>query len=157
MKLRDSQTPTCAHEVHTLLLAGLAALVALGGCSNEARLPVFPVSGNVSFNAEPPVGAQVVLHPVNGSIGDAAPTGIVKSDGSFTITTYELDDGAPQGEYVATIEWFKMIEDGGGGARGPNVLPPEYASSRTSPVKVTVTEAGSLSTVIQITGRVAGR
>lgn len=115
-------------------------LPVVNGCGGEVRVPVFPVSGKISFQGKPPVGAQIVLHPVDRSQpNDVTPSGGVTDDGSFKITAYELDDGAPQGEYVATIEWFKIVSaGGGGGGRGPNVLPKKYASAQTSPIKVSV-------------------
>ncbi|MCI0334577.1 MAG: hypothetical protein L0228_15275 [Planctomycetes bacterium] len=67
---------------------------------------------------------------------DVAPTGTVKDDGTFTITSYEPGDGAPHGEYVATVEWFKYDEKLGGA--GSNVIPQKYTSAKTSPIKVNV-------------------
>jgi len=113
-------------------------IAAFVGCS-ESRVPVFPVHGTVSFKGKPPVGAQVVLHAVNASgPTEVAPAATVREDGSFEITAYDPGDGAPDGDYVATIEWFKIVTGEGGGGRGPNVLPKQYASAKTSPVKVQV-------------------
>jgi hypothetical protein len=114
-------------------------MAAISGCS-EPRIPVFPVSGKVSFQGKPPVGAQVILHRTDTAPeNDVTPVGIVQVDGSFKVSAYDVGDGAPQGEYVATVEWFKIVENpGGGGGRGPNVIPAKYASSKTSPVKVSV-------------------
>jgi hypothetical protein len=116
----------------------LSVFVAFSGCS-EPRVPVFPVSGKVTYQGKPPVGAQVVLHAqsVDETYG-VAPVGVVKSDGTFAITAYEPEDGAPEGEYVATIQWFKTITNEGGTGAGPNVLPEKYASAQTSPIKVKV-------------------
>ncbi len=121
-----------------LLLLALPVLLAASGCSREApRVPVIPVSGKVIYQGKPPVGAQIVLHPVNAAeTSDVAPSVVVGSDGSFTITAYDPGDGAPQGDYVATIHWHKFVASEGGA--GPNVLPKEYASPATSPVKVNV-------------------
>jgi hypothetical protein len=120
----------------TLLMATFPMLLILSGCS-EQRVPVYPVSGKVTYKGQPPIGATVVLHPRSGvAASDVAPTGTVKGDGSFAITSYEPGDGAPQGEYVATIEWFKFAPELGGA--GPNVIPPKYVSAKTSPVKVSV-------------------
>jgi hypothetical protein len=117
------------------LAALLPALVFISGCKSEVRVPVFPVAGKVTFKGQPTAGAQVVLHPVKPiDTHDVAPTGIVGNDGSFTITAYEPGDGAPQGDYVATVEWRKFVD----GGAGPNVLPKEYSSPATSPVKVSV-------------------
>ena len=99
-------------------------------------MDVYPVTGKVTFKGQQPVGATVVLHPVTGRRRTILPTGTVKSDGSFAITSYDPEDGAPQGEYVATIEWYKYEPKLGG--VGPNVLPRKYASSKTSPIRVSV-------------------
>lgn len=119
-----------------LVLAAVSVLTA-SGCAGEKRVPVFPVSGKVSFQGKPPAGAIVVLNPVGTSENhDVMPTGTVKDDGSFSVTAYEPGDGAPQGEYVATVQWYKVTKELGG--PGPNVLPKTYATPKTSPVKVTV-------------------
>ena len=118
------------------VLALLPLLVACSGCSEE-RVPVYPVSGKVTYKGQPPVGATVVLHSLNGTdTNDVAPTGNVKDDGSFAITSYEPGDGAPQGEYVATISGISISAELGGA--GPNVIPSKYVSAKTSPVKVSV-------------------
>jgi hypothetical protein len=119
-----------------VLLAAVATAV-FTGCAGETRLPVFPVTGKVQFQGKSPAGAIVVLNPV-GATGnlDVLPTGTVKDDGSFTLTAYESDDGAPAGNYIATIQWYKVTKEAGG--PGPNVLPKTYSSPKTSPVKVNV-------------------
>jgi hypothetical protein len=117
----------------------VAAAAAVGGCNRETRVPVFPVTGKVTFQGKAPAGAQVVLVPVNGASAGAtgvAPTAIVQSDGTFSVTSYEPEDGAPAGDYVATIQWYKVNKDIGG--PGPNVIPKQYATAATSPVKVSV-------------------
>lgn len=125
-------------SVGALLLFTLPLFLAAGGCSGEGpRVPVLPVSGKVTFQGKPPVGAQVVLHPVNAAeTSEVAPSGVVGNDGSFTISAYDPGDGAPEGDYVATIQWYKFVAAQGGA--GPNVLPKEYSSPATSPVKVSV-------------------
>jgi hypothetical protein len=125
---------------HSLLLAGLA-LAPLSGCgSGEPRVPVVAVSGKISWYGHPPAGAQVVLHPLaRPADSDVAPAGIVQPDGTFQISAYDPGDGAPPGEYVATVEWHRLVStDDGSGGRGPNVLPAQYASPQTSPLRVTV-------------------
>jgi hypothetical protein len=122
-------------------LAAVALLIASGCSTSEPRVPVFSVSGKVSFHGKSPAGARVVLFPdkksspTGGAVG-VAPTGEVKSDGTFSVSSYDADDGAPEGEYVATIQWNKYDEKLGG--FGPNVIPKKYASATTSPVRVSV-------------------
>jgi hypothetical protein len=120
------------------LLGALATFTALG-CGGESRVSVVPVSGKVTFQGTAPAGAQVVLHPLTRSEETSvAPSGTVKEDGSFQISAYDQGDGAPPGDYVATVQWFRIVAEEGGSGRGPNVLPVKYASPETSPVKVTV-------------------
>lgn len=139
--------PATAHRLATL---ALAAVVFFTGCS-EKWVEVFPVSGTLKFDNLAPAGARIVLHPVNPpkAEGEAvAPTGSVRSDGSFIITSYKAGDGAPPGDYVATVEWYKFDEKLGG--PGPNVIPALYANPKTSPIKVTV-KGGGPTTVDPIT------
>lgn len=115
----------------------ILSIVVAAGCSRETRVPVFPVTGKVQFQGKSPAGEIVVLNPVGATSNlDVLPTGTVKDDGSFTLTAYEPDDGAPAGNYVATIQWYKVTKEAGG--PGPNVLPKTYSSPKTSPVKVNV-------------------
>jgi hypothetical protein len=111
----------------------------MSGCG-ETRVPVYPVSGKVNYQGRPPVGAQVVLQPLKGADPESVlPMGQVRQDGSFTITSYDPDDGAPEGDYVAIIRWYKFDKDRGG--PGPNVIPAAYGSAKSSPIKVSVNTA----------------
>lgn len=121
-----------------LVLALVPALLGLAGCS-ETQLPVFPVTGQVKYKGKPAAGATVVLFNTNAeNTNDVAPSGVVKDDGSFEITVYEPGDGAPQGDYIATVQWRKLVTGAGGSAAGPNVLPAKYANPKTSPIKLSV-------------------
>jgi hypothetical protein len=116
-----------------------AISLSLAGCGGETRVPVLAVSGHVTVNGEPAEGAQVFLHPQGHELPEnVGAIGTVKSDGQFAIGSYESSDGVPPGNYVATVQWLKVVETEGGAGRGPNVLPTEYASPETSPVKLTV-------------------
>jgi hypothetical protein len=84
-----------------------------------------------------------MLHPVHGDTSDnIVPVGVVLDDGTFKVTAYEPNDGAPQGDYVATVQWFKITKENAG--PGPNVIPKKYADPKTSPIKVTVTASPTL-------------
>lgn len=121
-------------------LVGLSTLLA--SCSDDGHVEVYPVSGTVKFGAEVPVGAQIALHPVGAVVPEnLVAMGTVAPDGTFSIGTYDAADGAPAGEYKATIQWFKVVKSEGGVGRGPNVLPKKYADPKTSPVVVKVAEA----------------
>ncbi len=121
-------------------LAGLLAL-ACASCSEppEPKINVSPVAGKVSFNGEAPVGAQVLLHPQGHALPDGlAALATVKADGTFRPSIYGDGSGVPPGDYVVTLQWFKLVGGDGGAGPGPNVLPKAYGKPETSPIKVTV-------------------
>jgi hypothetical protein len=134
---KRSQNRSMEVNEFRVLSVAIALLIVVSGCSSEKRVPVFPVAGKVSFQGAAPAGALVVLQPVGSKEPtEIAPTGTVKADGSFALTSYDQDDGAPVGDYVAVIQWFKNVPALNGA--GPNVLPKQYASAKSSPVKVSV-------------------
>lgn len=125
------------------MLVVLPALLGLCGCE-KAPVPVFPVTGQVTYKGKPAAGATVVLFTTKAEdTSDVAPSAVVKDDGSFAITVYEPGDGAPEGDYVATVQWRKMVTGAGGSAAGPNVLPEKYANPKTTPIKVSVAGAAT--------------
>ena len=85
----------------------VAALV-LAGCGDGRSFPkVYEVKGTVLVNGQPANDVQITLHRTS---GDALPTaatpqGVSDAKGEFLLTSYNADDGAPNGEYVVTIEW----------------------------------------------------
>lgn len=120
----------------------ILVLVAAIGCG-ENWAPVVPASGTVKFNGKAPAGARLVLHAVNPPNEDAglavSPTASVKGDGSFVVTSYQAGDGAAPGDYIVTVEWYQIDKNGN---PGPNVIPKQYASPKTSPIKVTINDGG---------------
>ena len=89
-----------------LALAILPALLA--GCGSSDRRPVYRVHGTIfDSHDKPAAGALVVFHPA-GWAGEEIikPLGYVQDDGTFALTTYTKEDGAPEGEYSVTIEWL---------------------------------------------------
>jgi len=83
-------------------------LALLAGCNSSEGPPLYPTAGRLLVDGEPAHKAQVILHPANGRDFDrrgARPSGITEPDGTFRISTYRPDDGAPKGDYVVTISW----------------------------------------------------
>lgn len=119
-----------------------AAALMLAGCSSkkvEGRKPVFPVRGKLLVSDQPAPGAMVVFHPAGGSYDAERPFAHVGPDGSFSLTTYQASDGAPEGEYLVTVEWYASA-DRNAPAPWPNVLPLKYARPESSDVRVRVTQ-----------------
>jgi len=99
--------------------------------------PVYPVRGQVFFLGKPTAGALVLFHPLDDPDAPGPrPHGQVEQDGTFRLTTYEVDDGAPAGAYVVTIDWRKGIP--GQGRLGPALMPAKYGTPKQSPLRATV-------------------
>jgi len=122
-----------------LLVAGLA--LSPMACREDAgRKPTFAVTGTVTIDGKPAKDATVVLHPVGVTGPDAVkPHGKVAADGTFKLTTYAGDDGAPAGTYRVTVEWWLA----GARADDPpsNRLNAKFAKPETSQLTATVSAA----------------
>ena len=115
----------------------------LVGCGQPKfdRAAVVAVEGSVAFDGKPLPGAMIVLHPkIATPAGSPTPRAQVAKDGTFRFTTYDANDGAPPGEYVATIAWYRLVGKGSDVQAGPNVLPPKYSHPKTSKWEVRVAE-----------------
>ena len=134
-----------------LILAGVLGCCAVG-CSDSGppRATTYPVSTTITFQGKPIPGAFVALHPKT-PLGDVpTPRANIGKEGELKVTTYDTADGAPAGEYVVTVEWYKPIKQGGDVVAGPNVIPRKYASPKTSPVVIKVAEGTTEFPPIQI-------
>lgn len=124
-----------------LVMAGL--LLTFASCTTESeRVPVHPVRGKLFVDGEPAEGAIVVFHTTASSRPKTTnPHGRVQADGSFQLTTYESEDGAPAGDYVITVFWPappKSPVDHPD--MGPDRLKNRYTNPDTSEIQVTVHE-----------------
>lgn len=122
----------------------LFLLCAVVGCgeAKPARLQVHPVTGTVTFKNLPASGAVLTLHPKSPPGADVPkPRANIRPDGQFAVSTYDGGDGAPEGEYVLTVRWYKPVKNGADVQAGPNVIPPKYAKPETSD-KVVIITAG---------------
>ncbi|HTQ37450.1 MAG TPA: hypothetical protein VMJ32_00380 [Pirellulales bacterium] len=135
---------TVRHKATWLLTA--ICVLSTAGCGSSGPqdlLTAYPVVGKVSFKGAAPQGAYVALHSKsdlkapNGQV--VVPRAQVQPDGTFELSSYNSNDGAPEGDYVLTVEWHKTIKGPDGDpVLSPNLLPPQYSKPGTSPVKVTI-------------------
>jgi 3',5'-cyclic AMP phosphodiesterase CpdA len=105
------------------------------------RKPTHPVQGKVYFEGTPAANAQVVFHlsSADGKNYTRAGDALVEADGSFTLTTYTANDGAPIGDYAVTITLRSPQWDDQGKA-GPNQLPARYSRPQSSGLQAKVKE-----------------
>lgn len=89
-----------------------AALLLLTSCGGSDLRKTYPVTGTVTVDGQPaPAGVLVSLHPQFTETDRLPihPKGATDDAGRFQITTYNTDDGAPEGEYVVTVEWLQRL------------------------------------------------
>jgi hypothetical protein len=104
------------------------------------RKPCFPTTGQVVLDGCPLAGSRIVffyLDPESKKkieAGDA----LVGGDGTFTLSTYTANDGAPAGDYIVCVQrdpGYTPVP----GRPLPVVIPEKYGKVDTSPLKATVT------------------
>jgi hypothetical protein len=122
-----------------------ATLTGCGRGRDTAR-----VSGIVTLDDKPLAGAAVLFMPVEGGVPGRAAT---KHDGSFSLSTFEQEDGALVGRYrvaVSKVETtgFAADADGlsgmldGSRLRTTWVTPERYGNPTTSGLEVSVERGG---------------
>lgn len=102
-----------------------------------------PLSGDVFVDGEFGWGVRVTLNPVGG-IDPANPTmsvGEADNTGHFEIGTYGINDGAPPGEYIVTLQQFDRSQIRIGGGKPPDLFKGKYADPRSSEFTVSVPES----------------
>lgn len=122
-----------------LLLVSAAGLVA--GCS-KAKQPweiVYPAKGVVSLNGEPLAGARITLIPEDEKVPDSVrPSATSNEDGTFSLGTYSLSDGAPAGNFKVLVLHFPVVGPKDNPTAGKNDLPPKYSKPDSTDLTVAV-------------------
>jgi hypothetical protein len=124
------------------LLAAFLGGVALSitSCSSQKR--VYPVEGKVLFDGRPAAGATVQFHPTGANDKEPiVPQAQVGTDGTFRLTTFEFEDGAPAGHYAITVFWGLPSKGGDGIER--ILVPARYLNPDTSGLTADVPEQES--------------
>jgi len=114
-------------------------LLASGCGESNGQLPVVPVKGVLIFQGKPLDNALVTFHSADQTPGKiTSGRATTKRDGSFELSTYNANDGIPEGDYAVTIECFRLRGGNGSWEPGPNILPPKYSNPQTSEIKLSV-------------------
>jgi len=122
-------------------------LLALGfvvlGCTGcgTGKPAVAPVSGKVTYQGKPLKFGQVFFHPEAGTQG----RGKIQSDGTFTLTTYQDQDGAQIAKHKIRVTSFEVQDPAGdptrfAGGNGKSLIPEKYTSLVTTDLTEVVQE-----------------
>jgi hypothetical protein len=94
-----------------VIVVAAIGLCGVLGCGNEDRiLSTQPVTGKVTLDGKPLAGAEIWLVPTdaNEKVKNAKmtirPYAKSQADGTFTLTSYVSNDGAPLGEYGVMVQ-----------------------------------------------------
>jgi hypothetical protein len=124
---------------------GMVGLVVLSAvfvpACNRSTVKLYPVTGKVLYKDQPAEGAQIVFQPAgdeNAQYQGPRPSAVVGPDGTFSLHTDPLGDGAPAGDYAVFITWFP--ENARELENPKNKLPPKYGDPTTPVLKATVKE-----------------
>jgi hypothetical protein len=125
----------------------LLTLIAFGCSKSDGRVKVYPVSGKVLVRGTPAAGARVVFYPVSDELkkpGMPIPYGITDSEGNLKLRSYDLGDGAPEGDYKVSIIWLdsppEKAEENPISAK--DRLSGQYANPQTSKLTAKVPKGG---------------
>lgn len=137
------------------MLAGCVIAFLTGCGGGDARLPVHPVEGVITRGGKPLANALVALHPkVKPAKGDSiAPNGQTDENGVFKVSTYDANDGAPEGEYAVTVQYYQPVKTANGIEPGPNVLSPKLADAATTDITVKIVAGPNKLEAIEVAGK----
>jgi len=131
---------------------------AILGCG-PSHPDLVPVSGAVTFEGKPVVGAQVTFMAPGAA---RAAFAVTDAEGKFRLSTFGTDDGAVVGNHTVTVA--KPTQSGSGQAMSPDdadaayaaamaqaaaspavksELPAKYADAKTSDLTANVTASGA--------------
>lgn len=119
-------------------VVSLSVLVWFG--TGSQSVAVHRVTGRVVLEGAAIPRASVVLHPVGKTKlpKGLTPRATAKEDGAFAVATFSDADGAPEGEFIATVHLLKPVVVDGDTIPGPNVLPEVYSRPETSPFRLNI-------------------
>lgn len=135
-------------KLHLLVLV----LTLLCSACSSGRKPVQQVRGQILVDGKPAAQAQVLFHPAEGGNDAPHPTGQTDDEGYFNLTSYVNGDGAPPGDYLVTVTWFRVYTGGQEVVRY-NALPPRYANPKSSQLQASVAKGNDELSPLQLYSR----
>ncbi|WP_442482210.1 hypothetical protein [Aeoliella sp. SH292] len=108
-----------------------AALMLIGftGCGGS-HPGIVPVKGKVTIDGKPVTTGQVYVY----AEGQRPATGKIQQDGTFQLSSFAFNDGAPTGTHLATVSAVEGVDDRTNRWHAPK----KYASETSSELWVTI-------------------
>ena len=128
---------------HRFAILSLIALLAVGlaGCRANPKPKLAPVKGRVVFQDQAVTAADIYFIPdaSKGNEGSMA-SSVLQEDGSFTLSTHPLGDGAMPGAYKVMLSL----------GRRPEKELNKYRRVETTPLEYTVPAEGLTDLLIKL-------
>lgn len=129
-----------SNRISVFLLCLLSTLP-LCGCGGQ-KYGMVPAVGHITYKGQPLKFGSVAFHPIK-TVQQGVPhrmgLGFIKTDGSYSLSTFKKDDGVMPGEYaVIVICREKPKASDPEDYSPPSIIPERYARSETTPLKITV-------------------
>jgi len=137
--------------------ASISILVMLlVGCKESGKPKVVPIEGKVLYNGEPLKFGTVAFQPPRGQPA----RGMIRPDGTFTLSTYRPEDGVPLGHHKVRITSYSSYdpsnqrsgEQVGEQTLGKLLIPRKYTFFDQSGLAAEVAEEGGEPFVFELTG-----
>ncbi len=138
----------------TVMLVAATAMI----CGCQPRPDMAPVEGKVLYNDQPLHFGIVMFQPTQGQIAQ----GIIQSDGTFSLSTFQPGDGAVPGTYNISVLCYEAHdpngpgpkEDAGGGMwLGKSLIPLKYTRTRSSGLSADVSLDKPNDVVLELKGK----
>ncbi len=108
-----------------LVIVGGLILAGCGGGDGPKPVPVFKVTGTVTFQGKPLTQAIVTFSPKE---SQPVAFGMTNDKGEFTLTTYKTGDGAAAGSYGVVVSKSAAPS----GTDGGHSLDPKHSTGKAS-------------------------
>jgi len=141
-------------RIMSVSLVALGVTLAAVGCggSDPDRPKLGKVTGTVTYKGKPLTKGTVTFTPISGKGegGDQIASGEIQSDGTYSLTTFDTDDGAVLGQHAVTVRSGEEIVSGKPATPGGPIeyklpkssIPKKYESVGSTPLKYTVEPGG---------------
>ncbi len=111
------------------------------GCRGSDRLPTYKATGKITFSDGTPLEGGTILFEPTERVRGAR--GLIGTDGTFTLGTYESSDGAVAGKHVAAIIPSVPDDFDPDAGRVPRTIHQRYTHMDTSGLEFEVKPEGS--------------
>jgi hypothetical protein len=146
--MTKSREISCTRRRHIRVAVALLTCMLMVSCGKSGdrvkgvRLPVYPAKGKLMMGDEPVPNATLTFHPVKKfprEVAQIRPSAHTNKDGTYEVSTYGSNDGAPAGDYSVTVSW-RGAEPNLRNEEEDELAPVQFRNATTTGFKTTLKE-----------------